>query len=116
MEANWIATLFDKAGLRSVQLVQRDATEANLRAKIAGRQIVHLACHGLTDADFGNFFGALAVTPGGKAGDPSNDGFLTLPEIYALDQRHCNLAILSACMTNYVSAGGTALKAALRSN
>jgi hypothetical protein len=79
MEANWIATLFDKAGLRSVRLVQRDAAEANFRAKISSRQIVHLSCHGLTDADFGIFFGALAVTPGGKVGDPSNDGFLTLP-------------------------------------
>ena len=34
-----------------LRLVQREATEANLRAKIAGRQIVHLACHGLTDAE-----------------------------------------------------------------
>lgn len=101
LEANWVSTIFDKAGMRSLKLVQRDATEANLRRKIAGRQIVHLACHGLTDADFGNFFGALAVTPGEKEGDPSNDGFLTLPEIYSLDLRRCDLAILSACMTNY---------------
>jgi tetratricopeptide (TPR) repeat protein len=98
---HWIATLFDKAGLPSVKLVQHEATEAQLRAKIKGRQFVHLACQGLSDAAFGNFFGALALTPGDKAGDASNDGFLTLQEIYELDMRRCDLAILSACMTNY---------------
>ena len=45
-----------------------------------GRRIFHLACHGLADQKHGNFFGALALTPGPKGSDnPADDGFLTLP-------------------------------------
>ena len=64
--------------------------------------MLHLACHGLVDQEFGNFFGALALAPGPKGdADPSDDGILTLREIYELDLKGCELAILSACQTNY---------------
>src|SRR4029079_6424834 len=43
----------------------------------------------------------LALTPGAKAGNPADDGFLTLPEIYELNLKGNELAILSACQTNY---------------
>ena len=33
--------------------------------------------------------------------DAADDGFLTLAEIYQLDLRRCELAILSACETNF---------------
>ena len=33
--------------------------------------------------------------------NPADDGFLTLPEIYELNLKSCELAILSACETNY---------------
>jgi CHAT domain-containing protein len=33
--------------------------------------------------------------------DPKNDGYLTLGEIYSLDLHNCELAILSACDTNF---------------
>ncbi len=44
----------------------------------------------------GNFFAALALTPGPRGSDdPANDGFLTLPEIYDLDLQGTELTILS---------------------
>jgi CHAT domain-containing protein len=56
----------------------------------------------LVDQSYGNFFGALALTPGPHDSEgPNDDGFLTLPEIYELKLNGCELAILSACQTNY---------------
>ncbi len=100
-EIQWVAKNFANGGLKTVTLSGPQATKANLRANVAGRRIVHLACHGLADQSYGNFFGALALTPGGKANDAADDGFLTLPEIYELNLKDCELAILSACETNY---------------
>ena len=43
------------------------------------------------------FFGALALTPGRDAKtNPSDDGFLTLAEVYELNLKGSELAILSA--------------------
>jgi CHAT domain-containing protein len=102
VESNWVKAVFDPAGLVTGRLIKTSATEAGLRAAVEGRMVVHLACHGLTDNEYGNFFGALALTPGPRAkSDALDDGFLTLPEIYGLNLRSCELAILSACETNY---------------
>ncbi|MCA9019007.1 MAG: tetratricopeptide repeat protein, partial [Planctomycetaceae bacterium] len=98
-ESNWIVDNFRKSGLETVQLSGVRATEAGIRRSIAGRKYLHLACHGLTDHSFGNVFGALAVTPGNQS--DRDDGFLTLGEIYELNLSGCELAILSACQTNY---------------
>ncbi len=101
-ESNVVKDVFSNVGLAASSLMREQATEANVRQSVAGRKIVHLACHGLADQAYGNFFGALALTPGQKAQtDSADDGFLTLPEIYELDLKGCELAILSACQTNY---------------
>jgi hypothetical protein len=103
-ESGWVVDNFRDGGLKAVQLLGERATEEELRAQARGRRIVHLACHGLADEELGNFFGALALTPGKEVPpDPANDGFLTLGEIVELDLRSCELAILSACRTNYGS-------------
>lgn len=97
-ETAWVKQVFEKQGFPSKQLKGSTATESQLRLALPGRQFIHLACHGLSDAAHGNAFGALALAPG--TSDPRNDGFLTLNEIYQLQLERCELAILSACDTN----------------
>jgi CHAT domain-containing protein/tetratricopeptide (TPR) repeat protein len=99
-ESNWVAKNFKQYGIAAAGLRGALATEANVRTNVLGREVVHFACHGLVDQRHGNFFGALALTPGRGAAGPNDDGFLTLPEIYALQLSGCELAILSACQTN----------------
>jgi CHAT domain-containing protein len=78
-----------------------DATEGNLRASIAGMQYVHLATHGLVDESRGALFSALALAPPAHAAvSTDDDGFLELHEVYSLNLKSCELAILSACQTN----------------
>jgi tetratricopeptide (TPR) repeat protein/CHAT domain-containing protein len=101
LESAWVTEAFQHAQISGEQLLADAATEAKVREAIAGRRIVHLACHGLVDQEYGNFFGALALTPGQPAGNSGDDGFLTLLEIYGLDLQACELAILSACQTNF---------------
>jgi tetratricopeptide (TPR) repeat protein/CHAT domain-containing protein len=101
-ESTWLVESFGKYGMAAEQLVGPQATKAKVCREIHDRQVVHLACHGLADQSYGNFFGALALTPGMQANTtPTDDGFLTLAEIYELNLQGCELAILSACETNY---------------
>jgi CHAT domain-containing protein/tetratricopeptide (TPR) repeat protein len=102
VESHWVLKNFQDGGSRAVQLLGAQATEAAVRAALPGRRYVHLACHGLADTSHGNLFGALALSPGrGGDADPADDGFLTLAEIYELNLAGCELAILSACDTNF---------------
>lgn len=101
LEVAWVAQVFGKNGMKVTQLERDQATEANVRGGVGGRRILHLACHGLVDQAYGNLFGALALTPGPRPGDSADDGFLTLAEIYTLNLGKTELAILSACDTNY---------------
>ncbi len=101
-ESAWVAEVFKQSGLKAGRFLQADATEANVRYNVPGRRIVHLACHGFAEQEYGNLFGSLALAPGPKAEDDSaDDGYLTLAELYELDLKGCDLAILSACETNY---------------
>jgi len=101
-ESSWVSDVYKDQGIASAGLRAGQATEANVRFNVPGRRVLHFACHGLTDQKYGNFFGALALTPGKQAStNPADDGYLTLPEIYELDLKSCELAILSACETNF---------------
>ena len=99
-ESTWVRENFTDRGVKAVGLRGAKATEVNVRGNVAGREILHFACHGLVDQTYGNFFGALALTPGRATAGTDDDGFLTLPEIYALKLAGCELTILSACQTN----------------
>lgn len=99
-EAVWVNKNFADVGAKAMKVTGAQATEAAIRQYAPKSEIVHLACHGIVDLGYGNFFGSLAVAPGGK-GDPRDDGFLSMSEIYDLDLSNCDLAILSACDTNY---------------
>ena len=77
----------------------KESTEKNVRENVRGCTLVHLACHGIAFEEYGNMFGCLALTVGDKD-DSNDDGFLELREIFALDLKSCELAILSACDTN----------------
>jgi CHAT domain-containing protein/Tfp pilus assembly protein PilF len=99
-EVAWVAKVFIKSGVKVTELLRDQATEANVCRGSSGQKILHLACHGLVDQAYGNLFGALALTPGPNAANQSDDGFLTLAEIYRLHLDDTQLAILSACDTN----------------
>jgi CHAT domain-containing protein len=99
-EVEEVAAAFAARDMRTLKLLGTEATKANFRRQAAGRRVIHLACHGWADQSYGNFFGALALSPGPKPDDPNDNGFLTLSEIYPLDLKSCDLAILSACETN----------------
>jgi CHAT domain-containing protein len=96
-ESDRIKRFFDKAE----QLRGEAATEKALAAAVSGKRVIHIAAHGFADQRFGNLFGALALMPptGGRA-TAANDGFLSLHEICALPLQQCELAVLSACVTN----------------
>jgi CHAT domain-containing protein len=99
-EIAWVADVYGKNGIDVAHLKGAMATERNVRHNVTGRRVLDFACHGRVDQRYGNLFGALALTPGPKASDATNDGLLTLAEIYELDLAGCELAILSACETN----------------
>ena len=76
------------------------AREPAVRDALAGKRYLHIATHGLVDAERGELFAALALTPppaGASRGD--DDGFLQLFEIYDL-RLDADLAVLSACGSN----------------
>ena len=100
IETERIAESCRKNGITVTRFDLAQSTEENVRKNVAGRKIVHLACHGYAENEFGkSLFSALALTIG-DPDDPKNDGYLELAEMFGLDLKSCELAVLSACETN----------------
>ena len=101
-ESAWVTDVYKKQGIASAGLLAGLATEANVRFNVAGRRVLALRLPRADRSGLRQFLRRLALTPGKQgAANPADDGFLTLPEIYELDLKGCELAILSACETNY---------------
>ena len=98
-EAEAVRLAFGSGAVRT--LMQLEANELQLRADLPGKRYVHLATHGLVDEQAGTLFAALALTPPQTTRTTENDGYLQLHEIYDLRLPACELAVLSACHTNF---------------
>ena len=75
------------------------STEERVRQNVAGKRIVHLACHGQAKGEASAFFSSLLLTIG-NPNSSKDDGYLELAEMFALSLKACELAVLSACVTN----------------
>jgi CHAT domain-containing protein/tetratricopeptide (TPR) repeat protein len=95
-ESERISGFFDRDQVAT--LLGERATKGRLVAALPGRHVVHVAAHAVAHDSFRNQFGALVLTPG--EGGPADDGSLALYEIYALPLGGCELAVLSACVSN----------------
>ena len=88
-EANVIAEMF---GIDA--LIGEQASEAAVKAKLSSAPVIHMATHGLLEADTvftRSYLSSLALAP-----DADSDGFLTVREVMAMDLK-AELAVLSAC-------------------
>jgi len=98
-ETEWIETSCKENGIAVTRFNADQSTEAKVRQNIAGKSIVHFACHGVAEGENHTPFSALLLT----IGNPHNlkdDGFLELTEMFELSLKACELAVLSACVTN----------------
>lgn len=98
-EMRGVATAFQKAMIPVAELRGDAATEAGVRANVVGRRLIHFACHGWVDPNSIRDCN-LALTPGNTSSGASDDGRMTLAELYELDMQGCDLVIASACDTN----------------
>ena len=98
-ETEYIEESCKSNGIAVTRFIEAQSTEENVRQHVAGKTIVHLACHGQAIGEGDANFSALLLT----IGDPnteSDDGFLELAEMFTLRLKACELAVLSACVTN----------------
>lgn len=95
MEADQIAKLARAGGARADVWLDLDANEAKVATTdIKNYRIVHIATHGLLNAERPQFTGLVLSLVGNKAGD----GFLRTDEIFNLGL-NSRLVMLSACET-----------------
>lgn len=94
------AEVYGDAGADVVALAREGATEAQVRAALAGKRFVHLGTHGFVDEARSELFAGLALSPPASRPWPAeDDGLLQLHEIYDLELS-AELAVLSACQTH----------------
>ena len=91
---------------RTRRYAGRRGTEARVRVALAAQGIVHLATHGVMNAQ-NPMFSRIELAPG-RASDPEDDGRLEVHEVLDLDIRSA-LVFLSGCETGVGSAWATVL-------
>ena len=89
----------EQRGMDVKKYVRAKATKANVVNNVAGCNIVHFACHGVSGNEYGDLFASLVLTIVDPR-NPDNDGFLTLDAIFQLKMASCELTVLGACDTN----------------
>lgn len=110
-EAQAINQLFEMKGYDPELLLSEQATELRVRERMLSAKIIHLATHGILDAEdlshsssSGLFSPRSSITPTGSIAlassgeDSGNNGFLTAAEIFWM-QIKADLVVLSACNT-----------------
>jgi CHAT domain-containing protein len=94
-EADEIGKIVRKSGGKADEWLDLDASEDNVRGRdISGYRVVHIATHGLLDAERPQFSGVVLSLVGNK----NNDGFLRTDEIFNL-KLGSPVVMLSACET-----------------
>src|SRR5215831_13579227 len=94
-EADEISKIAKGGGAQADLWTDLNASEDNVKARdVAGYRYVHVATHGLLDADRPQFTGVVLSLVGNK----TNDGFLRTDEIFNL-KLGSPLVMLSACET-----------------
>jgi CHAT domain-containing protein/tetratricopeptide (TPR) repeat protein len=94
-EADAIAKIARKSGGTADEWLDLEASEDNVRSRdISGYRVVHIATHGLLDAERPQFSGVVLSLVGNK----TNDGFLRTDEIFNL-RLGAPIVMLSACET-----------------
>lgn len=92
-ELEEITSLYKSAGKRALKYDRDEATEQNFREAPATK-ILHLATHGFSDTKKPERSGLFMFQ--GESENYSNDGFIHLNELFALDL-DAELVVLSAC-------------------
>ncbi len=92
-ELDEITRLYKSAGKRALKFDRDEATEQNFREAPATK-ILHLATHGFSDTEKPERSGLFMSQ--GESENYSNDGFIHLNELFALDLE-AELVVLSAC-------------------
>jgi CHAT domain-containing protein len=95
VEAEQIAKLAKSAGAQSDVWLDLDASEDNLAAReLSKYRVVHIATHGLLNAERPQFSGVVLSLIGNR----SSDGFLRTDEVFNM-RLGSSLVVLSACET-----------------
>ncbi|MGB7342963.1 MAG: CHAT domain-containing tetratricopeptide repeat protein [Pirellulaceae bacterium] len=117
-EADAVGPLLDKlTGTKSLDLRRDDASESRIK-QVVRPQVMHLATHGFFQSDDtpGNPLDrcGLMLAKCNVGGSQTEDGVLLGSEIVALDLRHTQLVVLSACDTGIGVTRGSEGVAGLR--
>jgi len=111
-EAQAVGRLVGAAGGSADILLDREATIANVEARVEGKRYVHIATHGIVGSETDPYSASLALAQP-ELPTPDDFGFLTLDRLvrnWRGKLNDCDLVVLSACETTKgVATGGSSI-------